>query len=589
MDRTISIKKLIRKNVHYAIMIILFSALTAFLSAYPLTILKKMIDDAVEASKISSIDQKFISSMIGVVLLYLGCQLGAYIINNFHNYFLKLIQAKLSHNVRCDIYNHLCTLDQSFFDESDSSELLNKLIQDSDIAIQGFISPVTNLSKALFSFAFGFYFMWTINPIITLVVLPFALVVGIVTRLSGGKFRLFAMEARRKNGIMWKSYQESIKGIRDIHASCQEDKRKQMVEDSSLEVVGNIKKTAKYALFVDFINNFCFLLIIATMLAIGGYLILHGQATVGAVMAIFTYNSLLSAPVYNFVSMFIDLFRVRISLDRINLILNTEEDFSYQSAIVDINTNTTNAIEFINVDFKYKNNNILFDNLSFEVKNHSSTAIVGATGSGKTTILKLCEGLYLYDGEIKIWNQPLNIENKLSLRQYISYAFQDTFLFNTTIKENILFAAPTASEEQLKKAIDTACVDEIIAKLPSGIDTLIGENGVKLSGGERQRIGVARALLKQPRLLLLDEATSALDNNTEKKMMHNIHHNYPDITFVIVAHRLSTIENCDLIYVLEKGKVIEQGNHHQLLIKNGLYKKMHDASSKEEEIKNEQE
>jgi ABC-type multidrug transport system fused ATPase/permease subunit len=237
------------------------------------------------------------------------------------------------------------------------------------------------------------------------------------------------------------------------------------------------------------------------------------------------------------------------------------------------------AIKIQDLTFAYKEHQILFSNLSLEIFNHQVTAIVGATGSGKSTILKLIEGLYpLNSGQIYIFGQELNAENKLSIRQLISISFQDTYLFNQTLKENILFGNPEATDEELNKVLEVALIDQFISKLPDGINTILGENGVKLSGGERQRVGLARALLRNPKILLLDEATSALDNETEKKIVKNIQNNYQDTTCVIVAHRLNTIENADTIIVLDKGKIVEIGNHSQLIANNSIYKKLYNIT-----------
>ena len=190
----------------------------------------------------------------------------------------------------------------------------------------------------------------------------------------------------------------------------------------------------------------------------------------------------------------------------------------------------------------------------------------------------MLEGLYLLDeGRIEVFGYPMDDEYKLSLREHIGYVFQDTFLFNATIRENIMFAAPNASEEELDFAVKIACVDEIVAKNKEGLDTLVGENGVKLSGGERQRIGIARIILRNPKLILFDEATSALDNNTELKVINGIRNYLKDTTFIMIAHRLTTIEYSDCIYMLENGRIIEQGTHQDLLELNGEYKQMYEA------------
>lgn len=583
----LTISKMLKRNYKYAILIILLTIVTAFLSAYPLTLIQDIIDIINNAYKGYSNNEdvsKYVTPLVSGVVLYFVFQIGQALFNNITTYVINLTQAKLSHQVRVDIYKHLDSLPQDFFDVNDSSELLNKLIQDSSIAVNGFVSPVTYLSRAFFSFIFGFYFMWQINPKLTLIILPFALIASLITSLSGGQFRKFAHDARIKNGKMWREYQESIRGIRDIHASSQELNREKTVTNSSLDVVDNVKRTSRYGALVNVVNSLSFIIIVTCMMLAGGLMIINGEdISIGGITGILMYNSLLSDPVKYVISMCIDLFKVNVSLGRINLVLEKPIDNSYLYLDKEINIdNPKSIIEINNLSFKYNDEKELISNLSLKINNKEKIGLVGETGSGKTTILKLIYGLYTnYSGDISLFENKVNESTKCALRKHISYVFQDTFLFNATIKENIMFANVNATEEELNKIIKISCVDEIINKLPDGINTLIGENGIKLSGGERQRVGVARALIKNPKLLLLDEATSALDNVTEKKMMDNIKENYKDLTILMIAHRLSTIEDADQIYLLENGKIKEKGTHNSLLELNGTYKRLYNATNKE--------
>ena len=423
--------------------------------------------------------------------------------------------------------------------------------------------------------------MWSINPTLTVIILPLAIACGILARLTGGKFRLFAKENRKRNGVMWSKFQEGIKGVREVHAFSQEKEMEDKISNKSKDVINNIKQNARYAAIVNIVNNAAWVLIISVMLSAGAIMIINGNITIGGVTAILMYNEMLSAPVYNFISMFVELIKVDVSIKRLNTIFSTPVDKSYDYHSNDLEVNQKDLlVEFDNVSFHYFDDRQIFDNLSFKMEQNKQYAIVGSTGSGKSTIVKLIDGLYPYqDGNIKIFGYSLNEENKLALRKHIGFIFQDTFLFNASVRENIIFANPNVSEERLQKALEISCSDEIISKLDNGIDTIIGENGVKLSGGERQRIGIARALIRDVKLLVLDEATSALDNTTEKKVMDGILSNYPATSMIIVAHRLSTIENVDTILVMENGEIVESGNHQELLNKNGIYKSLYDAKT----------
>lgn len=578
----ISIWGLIKKHWPKTIILVVLILLSSFLSTYPINLLKKVIDTAGEFIGAQDVvKEEVIRKIATTAALYLGIQILNSLITNISNYYTRSLEANMAHSIRMDVYRHLAKLHQNFFDNNDSSETLNKVMQDSDVVVRGFIAPISYMSKALFSFAFGFYFMWSINPTLTLIILPLAIACGVLARLTGGKFRIFARENRKRNGVMWSKFQEGVKGIREVHAFNQEEEMENKIDGKSRDVINNIKQNARYAALVNVVNNAAWVIIVSVMLSVGAIMIIDNKISIGGVTAILMYNEMLSAPVYNFISMFVELIKVDVSVKRLNTILGTEPDESYSYEVKELEIDdSAKLVEFDNVGFHYFEDRQIFDKLSFEMSQHKQYALVGSTGSGKSTIVKLIDGLYPYqNGDIKIFGYTLNKENKLSLRKHIGFIFQDTFLFNASVRENIIFANPNVSEERLQKALEISCSDEIIAKLDNGIDTIIGENGVKLSGGERQRIGIARALIRDVKLLVLDEATSALDNTTEKKVMDGILSNYPDTSMIIVAHRLSTIENVDTILVMENGVIVESGNHQELLSKNGLYKSLHDAKT----------
>lgn len=578
----ISIWGLIKKHWPKTIILVVLILLSSFLSTYPINLLKKVIDTAGEFIGAQDVvKEEVIRKIATTAALYLGIQILNSLITNISNYYTRSLEANMAHSIRMDVYRHLAKLHQNFFDNNDSSETLNKVMQDSDVVVRGFIAPISYMSKALFSFAFGFYFMWSINPTLTLIILPLAIACGVLARLTGGKFRIFARENRKRNGVMWSKFQEGVKGIREVHAFNQEEEMENKIDGKSRDVINNIKQNARYAALVNVVNNAAWVIIVSVMLSVGAIMIIDNKISIGGVTAILMYNEMLSAPVYNFISMFVELIKVDVSVKRLNTILETEPDESYSYEVKELEIDdSAKLVEFDNVGFHYFEDRQIFDKLSFEMSQHKQYALVGSTGSGKSTIVKLIDGLYPYqNGDIKIFGYTLNKENKLSLRKHIGFIFQDTFLFNASVRENIIFANPNVSEERLQKALEISCSDEIIAKLDNGIDTIIGENGVKLSGGERQRIGIARALIRDVKLLVLDEATSALDNTTEKKVIDGILSNYPDTSMIIVAHRLSTIENVDTILVMENGVIVESGNHQELLSKNGLYRSLHDAKT----------
>lgn len=301
---------------------------------------------------------------------------------------------------------------------------------------------------------------------------------------------------------------------------------------------------------------------------------IQNQLTIGQLVA---FNMLLGqiiTPFQRLTVLWNQLQEVVIAVERINDVLDAEpeEDLQYQAR--QNLPEVRGHIRFDNVTFRYhpeSDTNVL-ENLSFEVQNGQMVALVGRSGSGKTTISKLVLGLYPpTDGKVLVDGQDITSISLRSLRQQVGVVDQDTFLFGSTIRENISLAHPGATLAEVIEAAKLAGADEFIKKLPMGYETQIGEGGGLLSGGQRQRIAIARALLGNPKLLVLDEATSHLDTESERIIQRNLNTILKGRTTLVIAHRLSTVRNADLILVLDRGVLIESGNHEQLMAKRGHY------------------
>jgi ATP-binding cassette subfamily B protein len=310
------------------------------------------------------------------------------------------------------------------------------------------------------------------------------------------------------------------------------------------------------------------------LLWFGAWLVIQNELTIGQLVA---FNMLLGnviSPFQRLTVLWNQLQEVVISVERINDVIETEPEEDLQNQVRQSFSQLVGHIRFEQVTFRYhpeSDSNVL-ENLSFEVKPGQTVALVGRSGSGKTTISKLILGLYPpTDGKVVIDGQDVSGLSLRSLRSQIGVVDQDTFLFGGTIRENISIAHPSATLEEVIEAARQAGADEFIQKLPMGYETQIGEGGGMLSGGQRQRLAIARALLGNPRLLVLDEATSHLDAESERIIQTNLNTILKDRTTVIIAHRLSTIRNADLILVLDRGILVESGTHEKLMAKRGHY------------------
>lgn len=567
-----NITKYYKKHFFSFAIISILSLLYSFFITFPLTILRNLVDTSI--SRINGETSEYKEILI-LCITYVFCLFFSYIIINTQRFYVAKVQYRISNELRIEIYQKLEMFYQDYFDNSTSSEILNSLIQDSDIVAAGIMSPISNLSKSLLSFCFSLYFICNINTLLALIIFPLAIIIGIITKISGGKFKELARENRKKNSNLWKIAQENILSMRDIHANNQEKKTEKDFAVACNATKENMTNTAKYAMNMNILNDFCLIVLNSTLLIAGLLLVVYGKTSIGALVTIITYSKSFISPIQSFVLSLQDLFKLNVSKKRINdLFFNNQELLTTNDTSTEIDnnilTNFNVVIEFNNVSFAYGDKEIL-KNFSLKLERNKKYALVGATGSGKTTILKLCEGLYKYNGgTIKIFELPLE-ENLPNIRKYMGCAFQDIFLYNDTIKNNILFANPNVTKEEFNKAIYSSCVEELVQRLPKGLDTYVGENGIQLSGGEKQRIGVARALIRNPKLLLLDEATSSLDNDTEYVMLERIQYAYKDLSILMIAHRLDSIKSCDCIYYLENGKIVEFGSEAELMELHGKY------------------
>jgi ABC-type bacteriocin/lantibiotic exporter with double-glycine peptidase domain len=306
----------------------------------------------------------------------------------------------------------------------------------------------------------------------------------------------------------------------------------------------------------------------------GVWLVIQEQLTIGQLVA---FNMLLGtviSPFQRLISLWNDFQEVLISMERINDVIDTAPEEDLQALVLPALTHIRGHIRFEKVTFRYNpeaESNTL-ENLSFEVLPGQTVAIVGRSGSGKTTISKLVLGLYpATEGKITIDGQDINSISKRSLRQQVGVVDQDTFLFGGTIRENISVAHPNATLPQIQAAARQAGADVFIQEMPMKYDTQIGEGGGLLSGGQRQRLAIARALLGNPRLLVLDEATSSLDAESERIIQNNLSSILSNRTTLVIAHRLSTVRNADLILVIDRGVLVESGSHKELMAKRGQY------------------
>ncbi|MCJ8280604.1 MAG: peptidase domain-containing ABC transporter, partial [Rivularia sp. ALOHA_DT_140] len=415
-----------------------------------------------------------------------------------------------------------------------------------------------------------FWYSWKMALLVLVIVPPFALLALIATPfLQKTSREIFNANANESSYLI-----EALTGVRTVKSTAVEQTVRWHWEDLLHKEVKTSFSGQVISNRLQIFSNIIEALATTSLLWFGAHLVIHNQLTIGQLVAFNMLFGNIITPFQRLTVLWNQLQEVVIAIERINDVLDAEPEEDLQNQIRQNLPTIKGNIRFEKVTFRYhaeSDSNIL-ENLSFEIKPGQMVALVGRSGSGKTTISKLALGLYPpTDGKVLIDGQDITSISLNSLRQQVGVVDQDTFLFGNTIRENISLGNPGATLEDVIEAAKSAGADEFIKKLPMGYETQIGEGGGLLSGGQRQRIAIARALLGNPKLLVLDEATSHLDTESERIIQRNFNTILKGRTTLVIAHRLSTIRNADLILVLDKGVLIESGTHDELMTKRGHF------------------
>ncbi|GAB2634129.1 ABC transporter ATP-binding protein [Belliella aquatica] len=473
--------------------------------------------------------------------------------------------------LRAQVQRHIIQLPIRFFDNTKTGELVSRIMTDVEgvrnLVGTGFAQMIGGVLTAVISLVLLIY----ISPLMTLYVLVPVLIFGLISLKAFGKIRPIFRERGKINAEVTGRLTETLGGIRVIKGFNAEEQEIKSFEAGVERLFLNVKASLTATSVVTSSATFLLGLASAGIMGIGGYMIMDGQMTFGDFLAFTLYLGFMIAPIVqmsNIGSQFTEAFA---GLDRTEEIMNSPLENATGERTIALPKMKGN-ISFKDVSFAYEEGKDVLHNISFEAPAGSVTALVGTSGSGKTTIAGLAASfLNPESGIITIDDVDLQKITLDSYRSQLGVVLQDDFLFEGTIKENILFPRPNASEEQLNQAIKAAHVNEFTDRFEDGIDTLIGERGVKLSGGQRQRIAIARAILADPKILVLDEATSNLDTESESLIQASLKELMEGRTTFVIAHRLSTIRQADQILVIEQGKIAEQGKHEELIQKEGRY------------------
>ncbi|MEP6736258.1 MAG: ABC transporter ATP-binding protein [Chryseolinea sp.] len=473
--------------------------------------------------------------------------------------------------LRAKVQRHLLLLPIRFFDNNKSGALVSRVMNDVEGVRNLVGTGLVQLVGGLMSAAICLVLLIRISPLMTLYVLAPVIIFSLISLRAFSLIRPIFRERGVINAEVTGRLTETLNGVRVIKGFNAEDQEIKTFENGVNKIFLNVKKSLTSTSLVTSSATFLLGLASAGIMGIGGYLIIEGQMTFGDFLAFTLYLGFMIAPIVQMSNIGSQLTEAFAGLDRTEELLSHEPEDDPAVRINKIG-NIYGDVVFEGVSFEYDSGKAVLKNISFKAPAGTVTALVGTSGSGKTTIAGLAASfLNPMTGMITVDGNDLSKVSLASYRSQLGVVLQDDFLFEGTIRENILFPRPQATSDDLLKAVKAAHVHEFTDRFEKGLDTLIGERGVKLSGGQRQRIAIARAILADPRILILDEATSNLDTESESLIQDSLKLLMKGRTTFVIAHRLSTIRQADQILVIEHGSIVERGSHEQLIAAKGRY------------------
>jgi ATP-binding cassette subfamily B protein len=510
------------------------------------------------------------------VSLLLGAAVGVAFVSrvakNFQDYVISVITQRLGAQLYADGIRHSLDLPYATFEDQRSGETLGKLQKvrtDVERLIAVSINVLfTSLVGVIFVMVYAFTVHWLIAPVYFLTV-P---VLGILSSVLSRKIKVIQKQIVAETTALAGSTTESLRNIELVKSLGLAQQEIGRLNATTGKILRLELRKVRYLRSLSFIQGTAVNFLRTSILFLMLYLIFAQQITVGQFFSLFIYSFFIFGPLQELGNVINTYRETEASLANFEAILNMPKE---QRPIAPVAMGPLITLAFEGVGFQHQTaSSPALTDISFEVARGESVAFVGPSGSGKTTLVKLLVGLYTPQRGRILYNGVPSTEIELDrLREHIGFVTQDTQLFSGTIRENLLFVNPHASDAQCLEVLHQAACDSLLARAQKGLDTVIGEGGVKVSGGEKQRLSIARALLRRPQLLIFDEATSSLDSLTEEGITETIRAITAsrDVITVMIAHRLSTVLNADRIYVLEQGRVVESGRHHELVEQMGLY------------------
>ncbi|MGN9195548.1 ABC transporter ATP-binding protein [Blautia massiliensis (ex Liu et al. 2021)] len=499
-----------------------------------------------------------------------------YIVQSLCKYYVTcqghMMGAKMERDMRRELFDHYQELSFSYYSRNNSGQMMSKLVSDLfDISEFAHHGP-ENLFISLVKIVGAFIFLFFINKKLALPLILLVIVMFVFSFRQNAKMQETFMENRRKIGDVNASLQDTLSGIRVVQSFANEDIERAKFKKSNEAFL--VSKRDNYHCMGSFMSSNLFFqgMMYLVTLVYGGYLIAQGEMQTADLAMYALYIGIFISPIQILVEL-VEMMQKGLSGFRRFLdVMETESEIKDAPDAVDL-TDVKGHVRYDHVSFHYSDDETaVLSDISIDIPAGKSIALVGPSGSGKTTICSLLPRFYdVTGGSITVDGKDIRGLTLKSLRSQIGMVQQDVYLFDGTIKDNIAYGKPGATDEEIIKAAKCASIHDFIMELPDGYDTYVGERGTRLSGGQKQRISIARVFLKNPPILILDEATSALDNESERWIQKSLEELSKNRTTITIAHRLSTIRDADEIIVITEDGIAERGTHADLLEKNGLY------------------
>ena len=490
----------------------------------------------------------------------------------------KILSVEAQHliaKLRVQVQKKVMYLPTRFFDDTKSGELVARIMSDVEgvrnLVGTGLVQLVGGVLTSFISLAL----LIKISPLMTIYVLVPVAIFGVISLKAFGYIRPIFRERGKINAEVTGRLTETLNGIRVIKGFNAEKQEIKTFEKGTEKLFLNVKKSLTATSIITSLATFLLGLSSIGIMGIGGYMIMNDDLTIGEFLSFTLYLGFMIAPIIQMSNIGSQLTEAFAGLDRTEELMNMKSEDNGTIRAHTIKT-IEGFIQFNNVAFGYDEKKTVLHKISFDVKPGSVTALVGSSGSGKSTIAALAASFIVPNsGTITVDRHDLKLISLENFRSQLGVVLQDDFLFDGTIKENILFPKPNATDMEVTSAANAAYITEFTDQFEEGLDTVIGERGIKLSGGQRQRIAIARAILANPRILILDEATSNLDTESESYIQKSLENLMNGRTTLVIAHRLSTIRRADQILVIEDGLIVEKGTHDDLINKKGRYLELH--------------